>query len=153
MEQKRIVFGSVASKASFRERRPTRSVLSLGFAMLMGAALVRGNEVEPGQRLYDEHCALCHGVNLEGQANWMARLPNGRLPAPPHDATGHTWHHSDAQLFQMTKDGLASMAPGYESDMPTFGGVLTDEEVIAVLNHIKSTWPARQQALRRARSP
>jgi mono/diheme cytochrome c family protein len=99
-----------------------------------------------GRTLYAEHCASCHGANLEGQANWRQRLPNGRMPAPPHDASGHTWHHSDTALFRVTKEGSAAVAGGgYASDMPGFGAVLKDEEIRAVLAFIKSTWPARQR--------
>lgn len=67
-----------------------------------------GNEVERlalGRSLYGQHCASCHGVNLEGQPDWRKPLPNGRLPAPPHDASGHTWHHPDEILFRITKEG------------------------------------------------
>jgi mono/diheme cytochrome c family protein len=71
------------------------------------------------------------------------RLPNGRLPAPPHDASGHTWHHPDKVLFEITRDGIAAHAPkGYESDMPAFGPKLSDIEIWAVLAYIKSRWPA-----------
>jgi hypothetical protein len=78
-------------------------------------------------------------------------IPNGRLPAPPHDATGHTWHHSDRQLFAMTKNGTAGMMPGYQTDMPAYKDVLSDVDIWAVLSYIESTWPAdireRQQRL------
>lgn len=94
-----------------------------------------------GQRLYREHCASCHGVNLEGQPNWQTRRPNGRLPAPPHDESGHTWHHPDAQLAELTRKGLSGLLPGYESDMFAFEGVLTDAEIEAVIAYIASTWP------------
>ena len=104
-----------------------------------------------GQQLYTQHCASCHGAELEGQPNWRQRRADGRLPAPPHDASGHKWHHSDAQLFKLTKRGPAGLVPGYASDMPAFGGVLDDDEIRAVLLFIKSTWPAdiraRQEAL------
>lgn len=95
-----------------------------------------------GQKVYATHCAACHGANLEGQPNWRERLPNGRLPAPPHDETGHTWHHPDRVLIAITQDGLAPpYAPkGYESDMPAFRGRLSDEEAWAVLAFIKSRW-------------
>jgi mono/diheme cytochrome c family protein len=63
--------------------------------------------VARGKVVYKEHCASCHGANLEGQPNWRHRLPNGRMPAPPHDPTGHTWHHSDKQLFEMTNSAPA----------------------------------------------
>jgi mono/diheme cytochrome c family protein len=96
-----------------------------------------------GERIYRQDCASCHGADLEGQPNWRTRLANGRLPAPPHDETGHTWHHSDAVLFHITKEGPAAFAGGnYESDMPGYGDVLSDAEIIAVLSYIKSTWPA-----------
>lgn len=95
-----------------------------------------------GEAVYAEQCASCHGVNLQGQANWQERLANGRLPAPPHDATGHTWHHPDVQLFALTKQGPAALVGGgYESDMPAFEELLSDEEIAAVLSYIKSTWP------------
>ncbi len=69
--------------------------------------------------------------------------PDGRMPAPPHDDTGHTWHHSDALLIAITKFGTARAAglSGYESDMPAFETDLTDEQIIAVLSYIKATWP------------
>ncbi|MEK9693042.1 MAG: cytochrome c, partial [Rhodospirillaceae bacterium] len=62
-----------------------------------------------GKQVYATHCASCHGVNLEGQTNWQVRGPDGKLPAPPHDQTGHTWHHSDAHLFKLTKYGVEKM--------------------------------------------
>ena len=80
-----------------------------------------------GERLYQENCASCHGANLEGQPDWRSRLPNGRLPAPPHDASGHTWHHTDRVLLDIVKRGTAAIVGnGYESDMPGFKEVLTD---------------------------
>lgn len=109
-------------------------------------------QVAVGQAVYAANCASCHGANLEGQPDWRTRLENGRLPAPPHDATGHTWHHPDQTLFGITKFGLSSYAsPGYQSDMPVFDGRLTDEQIWAALAFIKSRWPpdivARQREM------
>ena len=99
-------------------------------------------QVALGRQVYAAHCASCHGANLEGQPNWRQRLPNGRLPAPPHDASGHTWHHPDRVLFDITRHGLAAHAPkGYESDMPGFADALSDKQIWAVLAYIKSEWP------------
>ena len=112
-----------------------------------GAAPLRADpdDVEQtarGRTLYEARCASCHGVHLEGQPNWRQRKPDGKLPAPPQDATGHTWHHSDLQLFGIVKNGVGPYAPaGYATDMPAFGGALTDEEIWAVLAYIKSRWP------------
>lgn len=98
-----------------------------------------------GQEIYAETCATCHGANLEGQPDWKRRLENGRMPAPPHDASGHTWHHADQDLLLITREGLGAVVPGYESDMPAFGESLADEEIGAVLSYIKSTWPERER--------
>jgi mono/diheme cytochrome c family protein len=99
-----------------------------------------------GAKVYAENCAVCHGERLEGQPNWRERLPNGRMPAPPHDEEGHTWHHTDEVLFGITKYGLAPpyAPPGYASDMPAFGPKLSDEEIWAVLSFIASHWKTRQ---------
>lgn len=123
--------------------------LPIALSLLMGVA--DGQELD-GRTVYLDNCAACHGVELEGQPDWMARLSNGRLPAPPHDETGHTWHHSDAQLFRIVKEGLASIAPGYETDMPAFGATMTDTEITAVLDYIKSTWPDRVRESQAQRS-
>ena len=69
-----------------------------------------GRVVEEGRYIYRVACAQCHGVNLEGQANWQQRGADGLMPAPPHDATGHTWHHTDQALFELTKYGMQRFA-------------------------------------------
>jgi S-disulfanyl-L-cysteine oxidoreductase SoxD len=96
-----------------------------------------------GKAVYMKHCAACHGARLEGQPNWRERDGSGRLPAPPHDASGHTWHHPDEVLFRITKYGVAKAAnlKDYDSAMPTYEGVLTDAEIVAVLSWIKAQWP------------
>lgn len=106
------------------------------------------DQVVQGRVVYAQHCASCHGDGLQGQPNWRIRNADGKLPAPPHDDTGHTWHHADEQLFRITKGGVRPpLAPeGYESDMPSFAGVLTDEEIWAILSFIKSTWSEKSRA-------
>ena len=68
-------------------------------------------QVALGQQVYASFCAGCHGGNLEGQPNWQKRLPLGNFPAPPHDETGHTWHHADQWLFEIVKYGGKYHAP------------------------------------------
>ena len=126
----------------------------LGAALLATVTLRAGEErivlrdadpgtVALGAAVYVEHCAACHGANLEGQPDWRSPGPDGRLPAPPHDETGHTWHHDGETLFRLTKFGIGALIddPDYASNMPVYDGVLTDEEIVAVLSYIKSTWP------------
>lgn len=111
-------------------------------------------QVAMGQAVYQAHCAQCHGAKLEGEPDWRIRRPTGELPAPPHDESGHTWHHADEYLFGVTKHGLARYAPpDYKTAMPSFVGILSDAQIRAVIAYIKSTWPdhirARQAELSR----
>jgi len=137
---------------------------AISVLVLVGVLVWLGASVEPtkpdpnnprlvarGKIVYAQQCASCHGANLEGQLNWRERLPSGRLPAPPHDSTGHTWHHSDKELFEMVKNGIPEIVPGYQTDMPAYKGNLSDADIWAVLSFIQRTWSQdmreRQQRL------
>jgi mono/diheme cytochrome c family protein len=113
-------------------------------------------DIAQGETLYAESCAACHGANLEGQPDWRTPDADGRLPAPPHDKTGHTWHHPDRVLFQYTKLGgreaLARQGVEFDSGMPAFGDVLTDREIWNILAYIQSTWPERARATQAERT-
>ena len=101
-----------------------------------------------GQNIYSENCASCHGIDLQGQENWQKRDDEGYLPAPPHDETGHTWHHPDEYLFLMTKYGIEKIiGKKYLNKMPAYKDILTDKEIIAVLSFIKSKWPNQIQEI------
>ncbi len=121
----------------------TQSQVKPGALFSPGNATVVAN----GLRIYTESCAACHGANLEGQANWQSPGADGLLPAPPHNESGHTWHHTDKVLFDLTKTGLAKFIDDdtYKTNMPIFDGVLSDQEIIAVLSYVKSTWPKNIQ--------
>ncbi len=103
--------------------------------------------VARGQAVYRQYCASCHGANLQGQANWNKPGPNGVMLAPPHDRTGHTWHHADDQLFEYVKYGpaVALANPEHRSSMPAFSGVLEDSEILSVLVFIRSSWPDEER--------
>ncbi|WP_306119272.1 MULTISPECIES: cytochrome c [unclassified Roseitalea] len=127
---------------------------TLGLAAIVGLApgaadrdgLLRPGDaalVARGQALYAANCASCHGADLQGEPDWRTPGADGLMPAPPHDETGHTWHHPDRVLFAITKYGLARAAglDDYRSAMPAYEDTLTDEQIIAILSYIKSTWP------------
>ena len=149
---------SIKSEASSGLRNKIGAgVLGAAFAFLAGAIILAPRlgekpradpddtrQVALGKSVYDGKCASCHGARLEGQPDWQERLPSGRMPAPPHDASGHTWHHPDSVLFGITKHGLVPgqyAPPSYQSDMPAFSGALSDDEIWAVLAYIKASWP------------
>lgn len=135
-------------------RRLGAALLALATAACTEAPAVDDARADPGDaarvalgsNVYAQHCASCHGARLEGQPDWRRRRTDGRLPAPPHDASGHTWHHPDKVLFAITKNGLVPpyAPPGYASDMPAYAGVLTDDEIWVVLAFIKSRWRSRE---------
>ena len=90
------------------------------------------------------------------QVNWRSPGDDGRLPAPPHDETGHTWHHADQVLFEYTKLGgralMAAQGMEFDSGMPGFGEQLSDKEIWNILGYIKSTWPERIREMQAERT-
>ena len=118
------------------------TVSSTSFA---GIIELRPNDpvyVKMGEKVYLEQCASCHGVNLEEQVGWQDTMVDGMRLAPPHDKSGHTWHHPDEILFNLTKYGFQAMiSDDYKVSMPVYDGILSDKEIIASLSYIKSTWP------------
>lgn len=117
------------------------------YAGTASTAVASADIIAQGRQIYVDQCAACHGANLAGQPDWRTPLASGRLPAPPHDESGHTWHHPDEVLFRIVKEGTAAVVGGgYESDMPGFADVLSDAEIRAVLDYIKSTWPERERS-------
>ncbi len=98
--------------------------------------------VAQGAQVYRDNCSSCHGRRLQGQALWQLKDQYLGRRAPPHDATGHTWQHSDADLFTMTRTGKFPQAPkDAVSFMPGFDKRLGDDEIVAVLAFIKANWP------------
>lgn len=107
------------------------------------------HQIAQGRELYDQYCAVCHGANLEGETNWQEQNENGTFRSPPHDPSGHTWHHGDNALMAAVKLGGARIPAdvGGTSTMPPYEAVLTDEEIMSILDYIKSTWPEEIRAV------
>ena len=132
---------------------PIRSiVIGLPLALFLVAVLgacrvpplpegVTRTEVAQGKYLYSANCASCHGRNGEGQ-DWRTPVPEGILPAPPHNSEGHTWHHPEQQLLQIIREGGQTEG----SLMPAYKDRLTDEQIEAILAYIKTMWGPEEQA-------
>ena len=113
------------------------SPVTTHFADADDAALVTA-----GKLIYKRSCASCHGRRLQGQPLWQLQDQFAGRRAPAHDQTGHTWSHSDEDLFHVTLDGRFPSTPAtVPSYMPAFRGVLTNQQIIATLAFIKATWP------------
>jgi mono/diheme cytochrome c family protein len=94
-----------------------------------------------GESLYLQQCAACHGVDLRGAPNWKTPNDDGSYPPPPHDSTGHTWQHSDATLIDLILNGSAFE----QSRMPAFAGRLSEDQVWAIIEYLKSQWGEQER--------
>jgi len=102
--------------------------------------------MEPGRAIYQQYCASCHGANAEGAPNWQVRDLHGELPAPPHDAEGHTWRHSDAELHEMVSKGWRDpFNKTKRLTMPAFGDVLSPPQIRMVITYLKTLWTPEQR--------
>jgi mono/diheme cytochrome c family protein len=86
---------------------------------------------EPGRKLYQMHCATCHGAAGRGDS-WRARLlflRPGDLASPALATL------PDRYLVELIRyGGSAYGKPG----MPSFGFVLTDAEIEAVVLYVRT---------------
>ena len=133
-------------------------LLSLAATQVFAGHEFEGRDLAAGSQLYADNCAVCHGANLEGQPDWQTPDADGVYPAPPHDASGHTWHHSNAQLFAYTKLGGQRVVKdmglrNFTSGMPAFEDVLSDDEIWSILAFIAASWPAREAEVQASRNP
>lgn len=143
-----ILFGLVALSAcqtAVSEESTLQQVPSMTATPTMAPPpQLDAEEISLGKTVYEQNCAACHGVELEGQPDWKSQNEDGTFKAPPHNADGHTWHHADSLLIEAVQLGgarFADMNVGGTSLMPAYNEILSDEEITAVLTYIKSTWP------------
>src|SRR6266851_9094538 len=110
-----------------------------------GSQSIDPERVRSGRAVYEQHCASCHGATAEGAPNWQVRDANGELPAPPHNAKGHTWRHSDADLYEMVSKGWRDpFNKSMRLTMPAFGEALAPEQIRAVITYLKTFWTPEQ---------
>lgn len=91
-------------------------------------------------KLYDQHCAQCHGDQGQGIANAYPALAGNRAVTLPQTAN----------LVQIVLNG--GYAPATQGNprpfgMPPFVLVLSDTEVAAMLTHIRSNWGNQARAV------
>ncbi len=123
--------------------------------LIIASNVVRGADESPpldpshvrsGRVIYKQYCASCHGVRGEGAPNWQERDERGELPAPPQNSEGHTWRHSDAELYEMVSKGWRD--PFNQTNrltMPAFRDLLSPEQILAVNTYLKTLWTRQQR--------
>jgi mono/diheme cytochrome c family protein len=127
-----------------------RLVMGAMIAVANHVAIARSGDEAPsldlGRTVYEQHCASCHGANAEGAPNWQERDAHGELPAPPHNAEGHMWRHSDADLYQMVEKGWRDpFNKTQRLTMPAFIEELSPEQIRAVITYLKTLWTPEQR--------
>ena len=119
----------------------------LGAQAAEGPPPLDPGSVESGRAIYEQHCALCHGANAQGAPNWREPDEHGELPAPPHNAEGHTWRHSDPILYEMITKGMRDpFNKTTRLTMPPFDDVLSRGQIRAVIAYLKTLWTPEQRA-------
>ncbi len=131
-----FIVGGLLILLWWQARTPNPPVVINGTAVPPVPTLAAAR-VQQGSALYAQHCAACHGTNLEGAPNWKQPDADGAYPPPPHDSSGHTWHHADDLLLSIVQNGGD---PAFNSRMPAFRDRLSKEEISAILEYIKSGW-------------
>lgn len=94
------------------------------------------NLLARGERVFQTHCATCHGFNGEAKPDWRIRGADGKMPPPPLDDSGHAWHHPRAWLKQMVFQG----SPTGQGNMPAWGDKLSAQEIDDVVTYVTSLW-------------
>ena len=114
--------------------------------------LVPQSQTQRGERLYNVFCVNCHGGP-------EIRPNEGRIIyPPPHNASGHTWQHSDCEILTIVDNGgddvtranRAAQAPPGSVEMPSFRARLTHDDILAILSYIKTMWTPEERTAQEA---
>lgn len=109
------------------------SIASAGLAISLAALLVGSTSASSlvvssavdGASLFNNKCALCHEKTGAGKATWKAK--------GQQDLRDPNWQkgNSDAKIADSIRNGK-------EKFMPPFKGKLSDEEINAIVAHIRT---------------
>lgn len=91
-----------------------------------------------GQRVYEQHCAACHGEQGQG-----FQLSNGRMAYPPLAGNRAVTMASPANLLRIVQEGgfgLPTAEHPQPFGMPPFQMALDDTAMAALLTYIRQSW-------------
>jgi mono/diheme cytochrome c family protein len=88
-----------------------------------------------GARLYQEHCALCHGPEAQGHPDWS----NPKVvAASPLNGTGNAWKRSKQEMIAIIKKGASRHGIAV---MPGWNGRLSESDIDDIINWYQALWP------------
>lgn len=125
------------SACSNDEQQVSVSTTTPTTTMAVKRVPIAAEQLQHGQELFLSHCASCHGQQAQGAANWQQRDSSGTFPAPPLNGTGHAWHHPQAALEDVIRNGTARLG----GKMPAWKEKLSDQEIRTILLWLQSQWP------------
>jgi len=99
---------------------------SLALSILLFSSLASAQQPEQpsGKQLYQQLCAACHGVELDGKGPMAQAV----FPAPAN-LTEHVREHSFMELMHPIMHG--------EGAMPSWQGSLTHEEAFSITRYLQ----------------
>ena len=104
------------------------------------SATATPEQIVLGEQLFSENCLSCHGAKATGENPAQSRggqKADGSYLAPALNGNGHAWHHPNEMLFSTVKNGSVAK----DSPMRGFKDKLSDDDIVAVLQYVKSLWP------------
>lgn len=126
------IFGlSVATSAQHRAHVHRHPVA----AKLRNPVAATPESIASGGKLYDTHCAECHGTSGKGDG-----YEGEGLATKPSDLTDAQWEHgtTDGEIFVVIRDGA-----GPKSEMKGFAKQLTTNQTWDVVNFVRSLGPKK----------
>ena len=85
------------------------------------------DETALGNKVYADRCALCHGPEGKGDGTAAAGLD----PKPRN-------HTDGSYMKTRTDEDLLSVIRNGKGGMPAWGSVLSEQEIAAVLKHVRA---------------
>ena len=90
------------------------------------------DDVANGRKAFGSYCMVCHG--LDGQ-NTGVPFADRMAPPVPSLASESVQKYTDGQLHSIIQNGI------YPSGMPAAKGILSDEEIWAIVTYIRHLPP------------